>query len=90
LLSTIPACADLDRNGQMVFGQWYSAGFDFLFSDDEVFPESPEVEWGSRRDIINQVNIDLDYTYQYLRERKQRYTWTYPRGFIDYLQQNTS
>lgn len=90
LLSTISACADLDRNGQMVFGQWYSPWFDFRFSDAEVFPESPEVEWGSRRDIINQVNIDFEYTYQFLRERKQRYTWSYPRSFPDYLEQNTS
>lgn len=90
LLSTVPLSADLDRNGQLVFGPWYSAGHDFQFLDSEVSPESVEAEWGSRRDIITQVAIEVDYTYQYFRERKHRYVWDYPRSFGDYLEQNTS
>ncbi len=90
LLSTIPASADLDRNGQLVFASWYSEDHDFLFQDQEVFPESVSVEWGSRRDIITRVNIEAEYTYQYFRERRHRYSWTYPRSFEDYLEVNTS
>lgn len=90
LLSTIPASADLDSNGNLVFGQWYAAGYDFLFSDDEVFPDSIGVEWASRRDLINSVRIELEYTYQFFRERRQRFTWEYPRTFESYLEQNTT
>ncbi|MDX1816121.1 MAG: hypothetical protein R3180_00275 [Marinobacter sp.] len=90
LLSTVPASADLDRNGFMVFGDWYSGGFQFSFADADVFPESVAVEWGSRREIINRVNVKLDYTFQFFRERKQRFDWDYPRYFTDYLEQNTS
>jgi hypothetical protein len=90
LLSTIPASADLDRNGVLVFGDWYSAGYQFSFADADVLPESVSVEWGSRREIINRVTVQLDYTFQFFRERKQRYDWDYPRYFTDYLEQNTS
>ncbi|SFM71224.1 proprotein convertase P-domain-containing protein [Marinobacter pelagius] len=90
LLRTMPASADLDRNGQLVFGQWYAPGFDFLFSDAETFPDSISVEWGSRRDIVTQVNIDAEYSYQFFRERKRRYWWEYPRSFGEYLEENTS
>jgi hypothetical protein len=90
LLSTIPISADLDRNGNLVFGNWYAAGYDFLFSDAETFPESVAVEWGGRREIINRVSISLEYTYQFFRERSQRYVWSYPRPFPEYLEQNTS
>jgi len=90
LLSTIPYSADLDRNGVLVFGNWYAAGYDFLFSDAETFPESVSVEWGGRREIINRVSISLEYTYQFFRERSQRYVWSYPRPFSEYLEQNTS
>lgn len=90
LLSTLSASADLDRNGLLVFGQWYAAGYDFLFADAEVFPESIAVEWGSRRDIITQVDISVEYTYQFFRERNQRYSWEYPRSFGQYLEENSS
>lgn len=90
LLSTIAYSADLDRNGVLRFGNWYAAGYDFLFSDGEVLPGSVEVEWGGRREIINQVNVSLECTYQFFRERSQRYVWSYPRPFSEYLEQNTS
>lgn len=90
LLSTIPASAELDRNGQLVFAPWYSPSPDFVFQDREVFPESVSVEWGSRRDIITRVNIEAEYTYQFFRERRHRYSWVYPRTFADYLALSTS
>ncbi|RBP74113.1 hypothetical protein [Marinobacter nauticus] len=90
LLSTIPASLDLDANGQLVLGHWFLAGYDFQFLDGEVFPDSISVEWGSRRDIINRVNVEAEYTYQFFRERRHRYIWEYPRAFEEYLESSTT
>src|SRR5690606_40894415 len=90
LLSTIARSADIDRNGLLRFGDWYSPGYDYLFLDAEIFPDSVSVEWAGRRDIVNRVDITLEYTYQFFRERYHRYLWNYPRSFPEYLELNTS
>lgn len=90
MLSTIPASANLAGNGQSFISNWYSPDSDFTFSDSEVFPESISVEWASLKELLTQINVSLEFNYQFFRERQHSYSWDYPRTFGEYLEENTS
>ncbi|ABC29681.1 hypothetical protein HCH_02907 [Hahella chejuensis KCTC 2396] len=84
VLSTIPASYDLDVNGVPVLSSWAPPAEHELI-DSQYITDSVDVVLASRRDLLNEVKIFIDYRYPVLRERSHAYQWNAPFTFLEFL-----
>lgn len=83
-LSTVPASYDLLVSGSGRLTSWLpKATPDHLFG--AAVYGSVGVSLTPARDLVNEVEIALDYRYERLYQRERRVGWIYPRSFCEYL-----
>ncbi|MFO1259092.1 MAG: hypothetical protein U1E78_11875 [Gammaproteobacteria bacterium] len=90
-LTTVPASLDLDKQNQFRLTSWLAKDQpDFTFTSDDILYQQTSVQLANRRTLHNQVNIDIQYRYQRLKEREIQYEYTYPLSLCDQLHQGAT
>ncbi|CAI8818303.1 hypothetical protein [Methylococcus capsulatus] len=75
-LSTLPVSYDLDLNLQGRITPWQArATADFTFRPDAVIENSVRIDMASARQLVNAIDVHMDYRYERLMQREYRYHW---------------
>lgn len=78
-MSTIPSSLDFDSSNNYAITGWTAkASPDFTFGSSTVYRRNPQMSIDSAGQIINKVNIDLEYGYQRHHSRAAAYSWRHP------------
>lgn len=85
-MSTQAYSYDLDVNGAGHKTPWSSpSAARFTFTEDDINDESITLAYANRRDILNTVNISIDFRYQRLRSRELYARWHYGGSWCEFL-----
>ncbi len=78
-LSTTPVSVDFDVFGTYTVTSWFAkATADYVLSDSDIYYERPRVEWSSRANTVNEVNVRFQYRYERLHQQYRDFIWTSP------------
>ena len=82
-MSTIPSALDMDELNAIRVTPWAAKGTpDYTFTDaDFIYQSLKNNEIANRRNIVNAVNISVDYRYKRLKERQ--FTYDLDDGIAD-------
>lgn len=88
-LSTVPAAFDISPAGALrAPTPWLSNPTpDFTFDVTNIVDESLGVTLEDFRSILTEIELDFDYTFERLRERHARWSWSYPGDFCNYSEE---
>ena len=77
-LSTVPSALDMDELKAIRLTDWAAkTTADYTFTDaGHIYGTLKNDAIANRRNIINAVDITLDYRYSRLKERQQAYSWS--------------
>lgn len=75
-LSTLPASYDLDLNLQGVVTPWRAkTAPDFTFTRDAVLENSIRIDMASARQLVNTIDVKMQYRYERLMQREVSIFW---------------
>ncbi len=81
-LSTTELCLWQDVDGSIRTSSIRAAAApDYTFTDDSRFADSLRLEYGSRRDVVNQITLTMDYRFPRKRHRQISFSWMPYSGF---------
>ena len=90
-LQTLSASYDINPDGSGQLTPWLAKVVpDEVLTEGDIYDESLRVTLASRRGLINDIDVELDYRFTRYRQRERRVKWDYSRSFIDYLVKSTS
>ena len=85
-LETTPQDLDFDPYGNYSLNSWEpKASPDYTKSNSDVYYREPNVRIESSRDVINKVEIKLNYAYQRLHQDSISYSWNSSLNVCDFL-----
>lgn len=85
-LSTIPFGLDFDAYSNLHLTSWTpKATADYTLTNSDVYRKEPTIQRTQRARLLNQVDIDLTYTYQRLHHREKNYSWANNVSICDFL-----
>lgn len=77
-LQTVRASLDFNAQGNPIYTSWTPKTVaDRTLSGDEIYRRKPTIEMLSRARVVNTVNLELEYQYQRVKQREQKYFWSY-------------
>ena len=74
LMETVAGSLDAGRNGELRVTPWQGLPIWRTFTADDIYSVEP-MELPRRRDLVNRVDIEFQYRYHRLRERRSSITW---------------
>lgn len=78
-IETIDQSLDYDSYNSPTFSSWTPKNTaDFSLGSSQVYRKNPRLEIEPSDNIINQVNISFEYSYQRLHYREAIYSWDHP------------
>ncbi len=82
-LQTIPTDVDFDSYNTPNITSWYpKVTPDFTLGSNQVYYRNPKITWQSRTNIINNIIINVKYTYTRLYHYQLQFSWTTPLNVI--------
>lgn len=89
--STVPGNLDCAPDGSIRFTQWVASSIPhYSFGPSEVIDGSLTVEPADAGQLVNQIEVTLEYRYTRLRHRPYTVSWNHPTdSFCPWLAQST-
>lgn len=80
-MSTIPASLDFDSYNNAYITSWTAkASPDYSFGSSAVYRRNPQLAIDSAGQVLNKVNLSMEYGYQRHYQASTIYTWVHPYG----------
>lgn len=81
-LTTVSASFDFDSYNQAILMDWLpKSTADFVFDSDEIYRRNAlQIQFESSANLINTVNIKVEYGYQRLHHREASFIWGHDYG----------
>lgn len=91
LLSTRALALDCGADGQFRLTAWEAAAVaHYTFTADEIIDDTLRLTLATADQLLNRVELTVEYRYQRLRHREYTFSWEHPAGsFCVWLADNT-
>jgi hypothetical protein len=90
-MSTVTASLDFDSYNRPNYNSWFAKSTpDFTLNPADIYYREPQVTWQSRGRVLNDVSVNIAYTFTRLYHKEQSFTWTHPNKNSFCTQRNTA
>ena len=90
MLLTVPKSMDISPSGNIRVTDWAAKGTaDFILDDGQLKYKTPAVQLADDSELVNKINLELDYRFNRAYYRSVNVRWTYPRTFCQYVSAST-
>ncbi len=78
-LQTVPMDVDFDSHNIPNLNSWYVKTIpDFTFGDGDVYYREPKITWQSRGGVVNNISVEVKYSYTRLYHYQRNFSWETP------------
>ncbi len=76
-MQTIPNDLDFDAYNKPNLNSWFANSVaDYVYDNSDVYYRKPELTWQDKGSIVNDISIEVIYTYPRLYHYQRPFTWT--------------